>query len=999
MRPVGSGDSKFPSGFQNHFGFKPDPTPNKDVQNPEALFPTDIQAGKMMIPIARRANQKPKVEVRGPDSHISSSGLPAFFKNVSKDTFKPHVQADDQRMQQKDELLSQIKLKPEVRVQLDEAPVIQIANLPVTQVDPVWSQESEGIERIPGENPDGKSTISFSSQTGELIFWSTKGFGKVQLPDMITRKAVCSRFYPLSKLTASQSNAGQKADKPAEDDSEQDDDSSSDEKTNKKKQAKSSVAATKGSQRDLKGENKIEESSKLSSSGVLGLGKRGLRNNSPGNAVISAAIKADAGLSAAPADLNLFKQIVKLKSTMKVQDHLDLPTKFAKLKSLLNKDFSLSGAELSEVFRVENARAGATKIRDFKHAENLYWRLGLVLTNTGAVWLVDMADRLSSTAVFGENTAESLTFRVQGEGLIHLPDLSAKETAVAADLVCGPAKTPLVLVATSTGRLLVFSVGEETRAVVEASSSSRKPQVLSVKLVGQNRSVTPVTHFAQIDHNRWLCVFDQNKLAVLNVQRESKELVRMEFSQPGCFTLPEEIHCISGLKIDTKLSLCFFWQFGALFMIDLKKLTDPVKELDVGSLAIKCILDEPKEIKEVLSVHERPEIDQSKYQRLYKGLNEEKIASSYQPKQFSAWICFADSTVVVIDFKNQENKARNYTVRKLVRLHGVHLCGAAFSPSLCALVTLTQPALFEDGSEFRIFGIDLKGDLEGPHESLTADNIGSRANSISGINVSHTDVVDMLGTIMKIFDQSPGNFSDIYACLLAANKVELLLNFLEKILIGNTSKLDGLSRQTRPSSVTAEQQLALLEQVTKSLSLDSAIFTKHILSKILLNLLNFGQDLKRISPILRASIALRELKMAGASPELLKILSGNNLSQSQSISVDTAEHTNTNPQQQVIYECPKCQTKALSMTVGNFSSECGNCGEMLNLFLDHAGSNLRYLNEDAEVVCQFCGIVHPEPEQKESSYSQSNWNPDPSNPARSVCLVCSQRLTTFRLLC
>src|SRR3990167_4215199 len=764
MRPVGSGDSKFPSGLHNQFGSKREAGTGGHPKNEEPLFERDAQEGKMIIPIARKAHQRHQVEA-SPQKDSATPNLQFYFKNQVKDNTKSHKVVEES-VPTRDEAVI-FRSTPETKLFLDEEAAVDTSQMPVMNIDPIWSQESEGIERIPGENPDGKNTISFSSQTGELLFWSTKGFGRVNLPQMVTRKAVCTKFFPLSKYTATPAPAVvvQVEDKQESEVSVEDSIQSSDEdrpQSKKNPSSKKQPSAPKKSQREVRVEKQAEDN-KLTSTTHVGLGKRSLRHISPSGGRLSSSviIAPEPDTDRVPADMNLFKQIVKLKSTMKAQDHLDLSSKFSKLKGLLTKDFSLSSSELVEVFRVENARASVVKIKDFRHAENLHWRLAAILTNIDTVWLMYVTERLAPAAVFGDTSGSVLTFPVRDEGMVWLPDLSPRETAVAMDLgFVSNNKIPVLLISTSVGRVICYQISEEIKPALESSSSSRSVPNFKVSVVSQSRISVPVTRFLKVGDTEWLSVVGENKLCIWSLQLESDTSPQLRMTETGLITLPEEISSLSGLVYDSNSFSCFFWQFGSLYSFMLKDFLP--KEGSQGDARlheqrpkIRCLLEQYKLIKEVRVVHRHQEIDQSKYEKLSKTslMSREKLTTDN--KLSCIWVFFEDSTLIVLENKGPTSRAHSvpeFTTSKVFKLPGVHLCGAAFSPSFCSLIVLSQPALFEEGSEFRIFSLNANCELEGPNDLLASDHVGSRANSLSAMNFSHTDVVELLGTIMKIFE-------------------------------------------------------------------------------------------------------------------------------------------------------------------------------------------------------------------------------------------------------
>jgi len=396
-------------------------------------------------------------------------------------------------------------------------------------------------------------------------------------------------------------------------------------------------------------------------------------------------------------ELNIYKQVNKLRVTMKMQEDIDSKEKYDKLKKVLTMDFSLNQEEIVEMLRVESMRSGSVHLVDVKMLEHSDRKLLLARTNVGRVYLLNLSWSKSvyhlNPIVLGEAGIPSIeeTFPTKEENMLTLPVLSMREYFTGMAIYEDSFNKVWILLGSSTEKVYLVSADKSTPVLVSSVSVPFKPTFI----------------IRDVSHSRWMCAGSDGSIGRLSLSQTSQN-TQLTFS---CHTKLNSIECIGGM-CSSPNGTFYLWQFGSLYRLD----------QSATHISSTKIYEEPKPIHDIITIGT------------------------------SIWIFYKNCLITILS-----TSSGVYLPSRSAHLQGVSLAGVATSLNRCLLFTLTQNDLFEDAVGITIYRV--KGEDADPTppnlgtlsvQSESIELISSVLQTFKPQRGDYTDLIILLMTLNRL---------------------------------------------------------------------------------------------------------------------------------------------------------------------------------------------------------------------------------------------------------
>ena len=508
-------------------------------------------------------------------------------------------------------------------------------------------------------------------------------------------------------------------------------------------------------------------------------------------------------------ELNVFKQVSKMRVILKNQEKMDLQEKFNNLKQVLDMNLAFSPEEIVEMARVENMRKGAVFLESLKLVDVANIRYFLVKTNTGKVYLTTdsigfQAVNLNEVIFSAKDLLEaSEVFPVKEENLISLPILKTKNFITCFDIFTQRNNTSRLCVLLLTSQGSMYLLRERQSSKIYSSSKQRSP---NFDVIVKSDEFTLCNGLARIGEKeeKWAVVQRGKKVLVFSLieNHETDPAFRIEEINFG-----DEMEDIAGVRGDGNGSL-YAWQHGRLMKVE-------------------------------------------NDERRCKG---ENLFLVYETHKKIVEVQFLDENLLVFLTTNevivlipQVGADKPMKELRTVKMPGVKLTGVCFSTNECLMIVMARLNMYEEPSGISLFKIS-NGDLETRGQS-----------GISGL--SPVEMEGILVSYFSAFLKKRGDFTDLFSLMMMTGSLEFMSNLLETAVLQEKRKEKDISSQQ-----------GFIESVQQGLKLSNYQETKIFISRFLLNIYNRTPTNPETISKLKVKLVKAILKQMNADSALLNTL-------------------------------------------------------------------------------------------------------------------------------
>ena len=369
-------------------------------------------------------------------------------------------------------------------------------------------------------------------------------------------------------------------------------------------------------------------------------------------------------------ELNIIKQVGKLKNILKKNESIPTKDKFNMLKEIMTMDFSLKSSEMKEIMRLDTIKCNGVHLQEVKQLQTEKHKLLLARNNVGSVYLIDYVGqwKVLDVADLVIDDIFDTTFKVKEENMLQLPDIQNKECITACTFARARDTTFIVMAST-----------KEVIYLLKVTNSG------TVELLDRKKGIKDVSFMISPPNSpSILIVTESNRVGMLCIEQiEGKETISIEQDIEEI-----DLDVVNGIKYDQAGGV-FVWQFGNLNILNLRTGSSKPQH-SKRSYELEPVLNELRPIMDVHAVGD------------------------------TIWCFFADSTLTIVS----KFLGGSWKPTKSFKLSGVNLVGTGISLNQLVLVSLSQPNLFDDSVEVSLYRVK-KNDLEVSGAQMVANEAGS----------------------------------------------------------------------------------------------------------------------------------------------------------------------------------------------------------------------------------------------------------------------------------